>query len=127
VHAAFVDSFRVIALTTACFAVAAALCAALLLDGRSPTLAEVAEAPLCDHLAQIAVVGSPADGCAACQRIGAKWIHLRQCLSCGYVGCCDASRHQHATAHFRASGHPIVRSLAPGEDWRWCYLDERAV
>jgi EmrB/QacA subfamily drug resistance transporter len=127
VHAAFVDSFRIIVLTTASLAVGAALCAALVLDGRPPALMEAAEAPPCDHLAQTIDPGLPGDGCAACRRIGARWIHLRQCLSCGYVGCCDASRYQHATAHFRATGHPIVRSAAPGEDWRWCYLDERTV
>jgi MFS family permease len=60
-------------------------------------------------------------------RLGQGWVHLRVCLSCGYVGCCDSSRNRHATAHFFATAHPIVRSLEPGESWRWCYVDEAAV
>ncbi|MGH7790409.1 MAG: UBP-type zinc finger domain-containing protein, partial [Candidatus Binatia bacterium] len=127
VQGAFVDSFRAIALITACFAVAGAISAALFLDGRAPApTGEAAEAS-CEHLAQITDAPRRSQGCAACERIGGHWIHLRQCLTCGHVGCCDASRHQHATAHFRATGHPIAGSLAPGEDWRWCYLDERSV
>jgi uncharacterized UBP type Zn finger protein len=76
---------------------------------------------------QITNVALGDDVCTACRLIGARWIHLRQCLTCGYVGCCDASRYQHATAHFRATGHPIVRSMAPGETWRWCYVEDRVV
>jgi uncharacterized UBP type Zn finger protein len=53
-------------------------------------------------------------------------VHLRLCLSCGHVGCCDSSQNKHATKHFRATGHPLIRSFQPGEDWRWCYLDEVA-
>jgi hypothetical protein len=64
------------------------------------------------------------DGCEDCLREGSKWLHLRICLSCGHVGCCDDSPRAHATAHAGASGHPIIRSLEPGEGWSWCYVDE---
>jgi uncharacterized UBP type Zn finger protein len=56
--------------------------------------------------------------------LGGKWVHLRICLACGHVGCCDSSPNRHATAHYRATEHAIVRSLEPGEDWSWCYVDE---
>lgn len=79
---------------------------------------------LCSHLDQIRDVTPSADGCEDCLRIGADWVHLRLCLTCGHVGCCDSSLHRHATAHFHASDHPLVRSLEPGEDWMWCYVDE---
>lgn len=78
----------------------------------------------CSHLDQIRDVSPSADGCEDCLRIGSDWVHLRLCLTCGHVGCCDSSPNRHATAHFRASGHPLVRSLEPGEDWMWCYIDE---
>jgi len=60
-------------------------------------------------------------------RSGHSWVHLRVCLSCGHVGCCDSSKNRHATAHFWATRHPIARSFEPGEDWRWCYIDEIVV
>ena len=63
-------------------------------------------------------------GCEECLTIGARWVHLRLCLSCGHVGCCDSSPNKHATKHFRATGHPVVRSFEPGETWKWCYVDE---
>ena len=59
--------------------------------------------------------------------IGGKWLHLRICLTCGHVGCCDNSPNRHATAHHHATSHPIIRSLEPGEDWSWCYVDEVAL
>lgn len=65
-------------------------------------------------------------GCEDCLRIGAKWLHLRICLECGHIGCCDDSPNRHATAHARGAAHPIIRSLEPGEDWCWCYEDEIA-
>jgi hypothetical protein len=65
-------------------------------------------------------------GCEDCLRAGGKWLHLRICLECGHVGCCDSSPGKHATAHFHAVGHQIIRSLEPGEDWCWCYVDEIA-
>ncbi len=64
--------------------------------------------------------------CEECHAAGlSDWVHLRQCLSCGHVGCCDSSPRRHATAHFTATGHPVIRSAEPGEDWRWCYVDQR--
>jgi uncharacterized UBP type Zn finger protein len=66
-------------------------------------------------------------GCEECLREGLAWVHLRVCLSCGHVGCCDSSRGRHATAHFWATEHPIVQSLEHGEDWRWCYVDDITV
>jgi uncharacterized UBP type Zn finger protein len=80
----------------------------------------------CTHLDQVTVHQLPAavDGCVDCLRAGGKWLHLRICLSCGHVGCCDDSPNRHASAHHRESSHPIIRSLEPGEDWSWCYDDE---
>lgn len=69
----------------------------------------------CAHTAQTRVVAPNADGCEACLAAGDTWVHLRVCLSCGHVGCCDPSKNKHATKHFRATGHPIVRSFEPGE------------
>jgi uncharacterized UBP type Zn finger protein len=63
-------------------------------------------------------------GCEDCLRIGSTWLHLRLCLTCGHVGCCDSSPNRHARRHAHVDGHPIVRSFEPGEDWRWCYIDE---
>ena len=81
---------------------------------------------LCTHLDQVNVRELPAavDGCEECLRDGTKWLHLRICLTCGHVGCCDDSPNRHATAHYHASSHPLIRSLEPGEDWSWCYVDE---
>ena len=83
----------------------------------------------CTHLDQIRITQVPADvpGCEDCLKIGSPWVHLRLCLSCGQVGCCDSSPNQHASKHARDDGHPIVRSLEPGEDWCWCYVDEAIV
>ena len=67
------------------------------------------------------------EGCEDCLRIGSDWVHLRQCLTCGHVGCYDSSPMRHARAHAHADGHPIVKSFEPGEDWRWCYVDEAYV
>jgi hypothetical protein len=81
---------------------------------------------LCTHLDQVTVTELPeaVDGCEDCLATGGAWLHLRICLACGHVGCCDDSPARHATAHAGASGHQIVRSLEPGEDWCWCYADE---
>lgn len=80
----------------------------------------------CTHLDQVTLVELPGsvDGCEDCLRDGGKWLHLRICLTCGHVGCCDNSPGRHATAHYHATSHPIIRSLEPGEDWSWCYVDE---
>jgi CPA1 family monovalent cation:H+ antiporter len=67
------------------------------------------------------------NGCEECLKLGTQWVHLRLCLSCGHVGCCDSSPMRHSTAHFNEIGHPVIRSFQPGEDWRWCYLDEEIV
>ena len=85
------------------------------------------EAAICTHLEQVRVgVPEQVAGCEECLRIGGRWVHLRVCRSCGQVGCCDSSPHQHASKHAAATGHPIVSSLERGEDWSWCYLDEVA-
>lgn len=82
-------------------------------------------APWCRHLDQVQdVQPRTPQGCEECLRIGQGWVHLRLCLSCGHVGCCDESPGQHATKHFDRSGHPVIRSFQPGEDWGWCYIDE---
>ncbi len=67
----------------------------------------------------------PTDGCAECLAVGSRdWVHLRICLDCGHIGCCDNSPQRHATAHFHNSSHPVIRSFEPGEEWRWCYVHE---
>lgn len=83
----------------------------------------------CTHLDQIEIRELPeaVTGCEDCMRDGGVWLHLRLCLTCGHVGCCDDSPSRHATAHSRAVGHPLVRSLEPGEEWSWCYEDEVAM
>ena len=81
-------------------------------------------APPCSHLDQIRDVEPSATGCEDCLRIGGTWVHLRMCLSCGHVGCCDNSPNRHATAHFRATSHPLIESLESGEGWMYCYLDD---
>jgi hypothetical protein len=78
----------------------------------------------CSHLDQIKDVSPSADGCEECLAIGGWWVHLRLCLTCGRVGCCDSSPNRHASRHARTAGHPIVRSLEPGQDWAWCFVDE---
>jgi uncharacterized UBP type Zn finger protein len=80
----------------------------------------------CTHLGTIEITELPAavDGCEDCLREGGVWMHLRICLQCGHVGCCDDSPGRHATAHAQAATHPIIRSLEPGEDWCWCFPDE---
>jgi len=79
----------------------------------------------CSHLDQIRVAPPESyPGCEDCLRIGSSWVHLRLCLTCGHVGCCDDSPNRHATAHHEDSGHPIIRSAEPREDWCWCYDDE---
>jgi uncharacterized UBP type Zn finger protein len=83
----------------------------------------------CTHVAALGADPSPntPDGCEECLRLGTRWVHLRLCLSCGHVGCCDSSPQRHATAHFAQTEHPVIRSFEKGEDWRWCYLDEALV
>ncbi len=78
----------------------------------------------CGHVRDAREVTPSADGCEDCLRTGDRWIHLRLCMTCGHVGCCDSSPNKHARAHFHDAGHPLVRSFEPGEDWWWCYVDE---
>lgn len=81
----------------------------------------------CTHLAAIDLDTVPAaTGCVVCLREGAAWVHLRVCQSCGHVGCCDSSPGRHATAHHHETGHPVVRSFEPGQEWFWCYPEEVA-
>ena len=80
--------------------------------------------PRCTHLAQIQEVTPSGDGCEECIRLGDEWVHLRLCMTCGRVGCCDDSKNRHASKHARRDKHPIIRSFEPGEDWGWCFVDE---
>jgi uncharacterized UBP type Zn finger protein len=81
-------------------------------------------ADLCSHLDQIqAVTPSSTKGCSQCMAAGDRWFHLRLCLTCGEVGCCDSSPNRHASRHAAEHGHPVVHSFEPGEDWCWCYVD----
>jgi hypothetical protein len=87
-------------------------------DGRATT-------KTCSHLDLVNDVSpSTQDGCEDCLREGTRWVHLRECLQCGHIGCCDNSPRRHATAHWHASQHPLMRSFEPGEDWAWCYPDD---
>ncbi len=81
----------------------------------------------CTHRDQIHEVTPSAKGCEDCLRDGGTWIHLRLCLTCGHVGCCDNSPNKHATKHFHATGHPIIQSFEKGETWRWCYIDKELI
>ena len=78
----------------------------------------------CPHLTEVREVAPSAEGCEDCLKIGDRWMHLRICETCGHVGCCDSSKNKHATKHFRASRHPIIKSFEPGEGWGYCYVDE---
>ena len=79
----------------------------------------------CRHLDRVRKVDPKTpDGCEECLASGMSWVHLRLCQECGHVGCCDNSIGKHATKHFHRSGHAVIRSLEPGEDWSWCYVDE---
>ena len=77
----------------------------------------------CTHLDQIRVTNTETDVCEDCIKTSGSWVHLRMCLTCGHVGCCDSSKNKHATKHFHSTNHPLVRSIEPGEDWLWCYVD----
>ncbi|OGK29898.1 hypothetical protein A3G67_00010 [Candidatus Roizmanbacteria bacterium RIFCSPLOWO2_12_FULL_40_12] len=82
-------------------------------------------ADTCTHKDQIKdVKPKTPDGCEECLKSGESWTHLRLCLTCGHVGCCDSSKNKHATGHFKETNHPIIKSFQPGEDWKWCYIDE---
>jgi uncharacterized UBP type Zn finger protein len=78
----------------------------------------------CTHLDEIKVRKTDKHVCEECVKLGDKWVHLRMCLICGKVGCCDSSKNGHATKHFHATEHPLIRSVERGESWVWCYVDE---
>jgi len=78
----------------------------------------------CSHLRQIRNVRRGSEGCEECLAQGDTWVHLRMCMTCGKVGCCDSSKNKHAHRHADIASHPIARSLEPGEDWMWCYVDD---
>ncbi len=78
----------------------------------------------CTHLGAIRPVTPRAEGCEECLASGGQWVHLRMCLVCGHVGCCDSSPNRHATEHYHDTSHPVMRSLEPGETWGYCYEDE---
>ena len=78
----------------------------------------------CTHLDEIKDVTPSAPGCEECLATGDDWVSLRMCRSCGHVGCCDSSKNRHATKHFLATKHPIIKSFEPGENWSYCYIDE---
>lgn len=81
----------------------------------------------CQHLELVRDVEPSAPGCEDCLASGGSWVHLRLCMTCGHVGCCDSSPSRHATAHWHShQGHPVIRSFEPGEDWWWCYAEEVA-
>ena len=84
--------------------------------------------PECTHIDQVQYVDPPAEiaGCEECLKTGDRWVHLRACRTCGKVGCCDSSPNRHATAHNHETGHPIVSSAQPDEEWSYCYVDDVA-
>ena len=94
-----------------------------LVDTQAVVTLQPTDGASCAHRAQIRPVVPSAPGCEECLASGEPWVHLRLCMTCGHVGCCDTSRNKHATAHFHATTHPIIRSLEPGDTWGWCYVD----
>jgi len=81
---------------------------------------------VCKHLDAIKITETDKHVCEDCVKVGDTWVHLRLCLTCGHVGCCDSSKNRHARKHFHDSTHPLIRSAEPGERWIWCYVDEMA-
>jgi uncharacterized UBP type Zn finger protein len=79
---------------------------------------------MCPHVVDVEPVPPRTEGCEECLKLDMQWVHLRLCLTCGHVGCCDSSPGRHATRHFHATSHPVVASFQPGERWAWCYVDE---
>lgn len=77
----------------------------------------------CEHLGVLTSVSPRADGCEECMAAGGGWVHLRMCMTCGHIGCCDSSPNTHATKHFHETSHPVMQSYEPGESWWWCYID----
>jgi uncharacterized UBP type Zn finger protein len=82
------------------------------------------QASACTHRDQVRLVEPNSEGCEECLALGDAWVHLRLCLSCGHVGCCNDSKNRHASKHYLATDHPIVKPMEAGEDWLWCFADE---
>lgn len=78
----------------------------------------------CEHVLHLQDVVPSGNGCVECLKMGDTWVHLRLCETCGHVGCCDDSKNKHATKHYHETGHPVIKSYEPDEDWGWCYVDE---
>jgi uncharacterized UBP type Zn finger protein len=78
----------------------------------------------CEHVDRIQEVTPSGNGCEECMKMGDSWVHLRLCMICGHVGCCDSSKNKHATKHFHATQHPMMKSFEPDEEWGWCFVDE---
>jgi hypothetical protein len=93
-------------------------------DGGNRILVKEGVAMQCTHMNHVHKVKPSAKGCEDCLKIGSTWVHLRMCMECGHVGCCDSSPNKHATKHFHTTKHPIMRSIEPRESWGWCYVDE---
>src|SRR3981081_1332387 len=81
----------------------------------------------CPHMTGLEPASARTEGCEECLKTGSRWVHLRLCLTCGHVGCCDSSPGRHATRHFHETRHPVVASYEPAERWAWCYVDELAM
>jgi uncharacterized UBP type Zn finger protein len=84
----------------------------------------MAQTEECPHVKEIRKVAPSGKGCKECLEMGDTWVHLRECLVCGHVGCCDSSKNKHATKHFHQTKHPVMQSFEPGENWKWCYVDQ---
>lgn len=81
----------------------------------------------CEHISQVRPIAARSTGCEECVKTGSTWVHLRLCLECGHVGCCDDSPNRHATKHFHATKHPVIVSYEPGEQWAWCFVDREVM
>ncbi len=78
----------------------------------------------CTHVTTIESVAASGDGCVECLATGGRWVHLRRCVGCGHIGCCDSSPNRHASKHFQSTEHPLIQSFEPREEWYWSYVDE---
>jgi uncharacterized UBP type Zn finger protein len=92
--------------------------------GGSAAIAQGGDVKICEHVKEAKDLEPSERVCEECIKMGDGWVHLRICLTCGHVGCCDSSKNKHATRHFHRVQHPMVRSIEPGESWGWCYVDE---
>lgn len=80
---------------------------------------------VCEHIQAVELFEPTTDVCGKCVEMNDEWVHLRMCLTCGHVGCCDSSKNKHATKHYTETKHPVMRSIEPNENWAWCYVDEK--